>query len=268
VHGGTGRPVGPCAFWLQDSTTNAADHPARRCPRTNPTLYSNPQHAQRAQDKTQADMRVLWILALLSFALGSYTVEAGKRKRPDTPANHSAPPSPLPGPPPPATKRQRTRRYATRRYTYLRHPAPTRARQANAPYTHEGNLRVGAWNVQRLGATNSGISEAQQLTEFTAHWHRWHWDAALLSDVKWQDTGPRQVPTPHGTWVIVSGGRVAIALSPTLAAVWDEQGSHWAACPARHGEPPRIMSVTLPRRGTQRGVFHVSVYSWIGDKKV
>ena len=138
-----------------------------------------------------------------------------------------------------------------------RHKAMARIAGCRAAKEKNGTpFRVGAHNVQKLGATHSIWCQAAKQRRLFGLWGMRGWNIALISDVAYGGQGVREYKHGRRTWTIVHKGKVAIAMDESTARWWRRGGSKWQG-----SDDGLSLKVELPCAGWRPGRTVVAVYS-------
>ena len=139
----------------------------------------------------------------------------------------------------------------------------TQAQQHEQPKlrkTVKAGVKIGAWNVQKLGAPNGLDQDIKHHVMFEFMESR-GWSAALLSDVGYGGDETRGYNTSTQQWTVVVHGRVAIALNAKWAAQWRLGGcKKWVGDSSRTGVG-RALSLEIPKQGWRKGYHLAAVYA-------
>ena len=123
---------------------------------------------------------------------------------------------------------------------------------------------VGTWNTRGLAAPKGKDPEGKFRALVSLMLER-GWNAALLTDVRFETDGVSQATVRDCTWLVVHYGKVAVALDPWLAARWRAAGS-----PSKRvrGWPDgeRCFGIRILRDGSRPGLWLAPVYAPLAPK--
>eukprot|EP00972_Heterocapsa_arctica_P075133 11086137-Heterocapsa_arctica.AAC.1 len=129
-------------------------------------------------------------------------------------------------------------------------------------------MKIGAWNVRRLGAPNAEMKQEVKLRCILHNAEEREWEAILLSDLWYGDEGTWEYTTEKQTWTIISKGLVGIAMGWRLSGAWREGGSlWWGGSVANQEEKDRALAVRIPKQGWRKGLHLVAAYAPTGDSE-
>ena len=121
------------------------------------------------------------------------------------------------------------------------------------------NLKVATWNTRGLGAPGGHINQELKMNCFLAHMLEHDWSCAVLTDLKFRDTGVRRYVHKGQTWYLVIKDKIGFLMDAWCHSWWVEGGS------VLYHKGPRSVEITLPRRGWRRGLYIVGIYAPTSD---
>ena len=122
--------------------------------------------------------------------------------------------------------------------------------------------KVGTWNTRQLGAYSTKFEPGMKTKCMFELMEKRTWHAALLTDVRYGADGIREYQTKRDTWTMVVRGKVAIAMSSSMAQEWKKGGCKvWVGTKMGKENQSRVMSVDIPPKGWKKGLHLVCQYS-------
>ena len=173
---------------------------------------------------------------------------------------------------PPGGTRCQRRNFARKTARLLRRRAKAKHKRRMACFRasgrassrKKGEVVIGNWNTRGLGAPKGKDPEGKYRALFSLMLER-GWNAALLTDTRFEFDGFSQVTVMNRVWLVVHYGKVAVALDPWLAARWRAAGS-----PIKRvkGWPDgeRCFGIRIPREGWRPGLVLAPVYAPLAHK--
>ena len=138
--------------------------------------------------------------------------------------------------------------------------------RTSGPVRHckKGKVVIGTWNTRGLGAPTGKDPEGKIRALFSLMLER-KWNAALLTDVRFNREGVSQVTVKGANWLIVHYGKVAVALDEWLACRWRRGG---AVLTRVKGWPDgeRCFGLRISGEGWRPGLLLAPVYAPVSSR--